>query len=129
MTDHTITITNEINVYGPEPTQKWGSMVWGVNLWGYENIDLYVSVFKPIAETIYCDSDAIKKACKYISNNFSVDADMSSEGLSDQNGWDYLFVDNTTEGENRDFSTYTDVSSNTASYTDLTATSTTWSNV
>lgn len=129
MADHTITIVNSINVFGGAPTNKWGSMVWGVEAWGYGDVDLIQSVFKKISNTFTVSDGVTKSVGKKIAEVLYVDADMSSEHLKDAAGYSYIFPNNTDEGESRIDTQYSNVSYNSATYSDVAATATTWVSV
>lgn len=132
MADFNITISNSLNVFGPEGTNRWGGAwgnEWGAFLWGYGNVDLDTRVRKLISESL-TPTDYFEISVyfyKVISETLEPTADMGSESLQDGSGYYYVFPDNTTEGENRDFPSWSEGSTSTQSFTCQAAGSTTWS--
>lgn len=130
MADFTKTISNGINVFGGGPSTIWGqavypyTMVWGSSLWG-EGFSLIFSVQKVIDNSITPDTEIIKSPSKLISESTTLAFETSSEKLS-QGVWDYIFPDNTSDAENRDFPTWTESSQSTISYVCGSVSDTTW---
>lgn len=131
MANHTITISNAIGVVliGPGPSSKWGDMVWGVDFWGAQR-DIITAFDTGFAESV-------SVAC-VISNNLTKvlaigsllpNFEMTSETLKDGSGYNYSFISNTTEGEERDLSTWSEQSDSTQSWTEPASVSSTWSEV
>lgn len=54
MTAFTKTISNQLNLYGVEPANNWGTLVWGTDVWGYRDVDWLFN--KGIANTLSTDS-------------------------------------------------------------------------
>lgn len=132
MADYNKTITNHINVFGPESTNTWGGSwgaTWGSFLWGYGNVGLVTLVQKLISEAVVTTDLLTISAYFYqsISNGFAVAGDMGSETLTDGSGYSYVFPSDTTEGEDRDFPNWTSGTTSSQSFTCQAAGSTTWS--
>lgn len=54
MADLTKTISNTLRFYGSEPTNKWGTLVWGTDTW--ETQDIEWTFYKGIADSLTTDS-------------------------------------------------------------------------
>lgn len=126
MADFTITISNRLNCFGVAPSDKWGAYNWNDFLWGEGTADLQTLVDHPISETLTLTDAFYKSVTKAVTETLTIDADMGSEGLR-QGDWSYVFVSNTTEGEDRDFATWSSGTAGSTSWSSSTATSTTWS--
>ena len=132
MADHTISVTNSVNIFGPAPSTKWGAnspytMTWGTSKWGEGTEDLITRVEKNLtSETLTLANALYFHANKVLENSITPTSETTSEGL--QSGiYSYVFVGPTTEAESRSESTYTSQSAGTTTYTSAAATSTTWS--
>lgn len=127
MADFNITISNRLNCFGAAPTDKWGAHNWNAFLWGEGTADLVVLVNKIIISESLTLTDAWTKSLSHlISETLTPLADMGSEGLR-QGDWSYVFVSNTTEGEQRDFPTWSSGTAGSTTWTSQAAGSTTWS--
>lgn len=133
MADYVKTITNSINLFGLNPSSKWGdnngfdyTFVWGTTRWGENSFTLVFNVEKLIDNSISADDIIINETEKVISNDLTISEDLSSENLS-QGDWSYVFPPNTTEGEDRIFTSFTCGSIQSTSYLCATAGSTIWS--
>lgn len=148
MADYVKTITNEVRFFGGKTSTKWGAnqfpytMTWGTSLWGY-GFSLIIDVDKIISDTLTPTTTIIKDSQKLIEdsisptsevskepfitilNTFTVSGDLSSEKKY-SGDWSYVFVSDTTEGEERDFPTWTTATSSNGSFTTSTISSTTW---
>lgn len=133
MADFNITVSNNLRLFGVEPSTKWGeglgvplTMVWGTALWGY-GYTTVIDIEKVIGNAVTVDS-AVEKYVDFnmtISNQIVPAFETSSEQL--KNGdWNYVFPDNTTDGEERDFANWSVASDQNTSYTSFAASSTSW---
>ena len=78
MTAFTKTISNSLNVYGVEPTNLWGTMKWGTDVWGYRDVDWLFN--KGIADTMTVDSSmAGFNVTHLISDDLTIDNTLSRE--------------------------------------------------
>lgn len=126
MADFVKTITNSINLFGIEGSNKWGTLLWGQK-WGSGNSDLVV-IFQKVVSNSVALSDVTSTQARFvktISNTFVVSGNMTFEGISDQAGYNLVFG-NSTNAENRPLSSYTSYSVYDATFTTATNTSTTW---
>jgi hypothetical protein len=127
MANFAITISNYVNTFGGI-TNKWNAFNWGAFLWGQGTADLPVDVMHVISEAIAPDSAINQKDLEFfLQETLSTTSDMSSEGLTDGSGYNYVFTSNTTEGEDRDFVSYTSGTAQGTAYSSLTTGSTVWS--
>lgn len=108
MADFTQTVSNSISVFGTSPSSLWGQMLWGDN-WGEGSVDLITSTDKLIENAVTPDSAIVKDATHLIEDSVSVSSETSHEGLKDAAGYDYVFVSNTIEAEERDPTTWIEV--------------------
>lgn len=144
MADFTQTISNTLTLYAYEPTNMWGTMVWGVDLWTYRPASKQVEKVADnalgfdatyafdathlIENTLASDTDIPKDFVKTpIENSVSLTSDPGSEYLSDTSGYTYVFIAPATNAENRDLSAYTQQTTASASFSCATAGSTSWS--
>lgn len=133
MADFTKTLTNSVNLFALSPSTKWGqsfgapyTMVWGTTKWGYGSFDQIFAIGKLISNSISPDTALQLNTTKVLSNDISIQSDLSSEEL--RNGsWSYVFPSNTTDGEDRYFPTWTDSTASTTSFSCGSVSTTTWS--
>lgn len=145
MADLSITINERLGVYGGEPTVKWGSLVFGTDNWAFQG-NLGLSVTKPINETLTpsaaladfevtkiieetldTDDSIVLGATKIIQESLSVSSAMDKLKLKDSEGFYRIFRGNTTEGEEKVVSDYTETSDPSDTWSEVTTSSTTWS--
>jgi len=132
MAAFTKTITNAVNLFGGGPSTKWGqavpiyTMTWGVSKWGESSNNLIVNAVKALANSVVLDNSLSKEPSKLIENSQAVGSDLSSEQLF-TGIWKVVFVSDTTEGENRDFASWTASSASSQSFTCVAAGTTIWS--
>jgi hypothetical protein len=124
---YNITISNSLNLFGPAPSDKWNQYNWNAFLWGEGTNDLVELVFKVISESITPDTTVTKIPLRIIENSISPTSDMGFERLRDSNGYYHVFPDRTTEGEDRDFATWTQGSPSAASWATAADAATVWS--
>lgn len=128
MATHTVTLTNQINVFGAEPTVKWNSMVWGTDNWSEGTITLPLVVYKNIVDNTMTASNAVGfKVTKGVYNTFVVSNAITDLFKFDSNGYYYVFKPETTDGVDRQFPSYSSSTAGTGSYTSLARTSVSWS--
>lgn len=120
MTTFNKTITNQINVFGPQATNMWGVFVWGVDNWAYSSFDLPVYVTKEIdnIQTLVDDWSTTLSQFMNLAETISVAVDMGSEEIIDQNGFIRLFG-NQENAENRALTSYTNVADQATAYTSV----------
>ena len=146
MTAYTQTIRNGVGVVGGGPASLWNAHLWNAFKWGEGTLDIGQNIVKGVGSSL-SPTTAVGKAVvhlltgdsitlsatiglafiKGLSNSISVSGDMASEGLYDAAGYRYMFPDRTAEGEDRDFTTWTQGADATTAWATATAASTTWS--
>lgn len=133
MADFSQNISNSVNVFGNEKSTIWGqgeypyTMTWGTTKWGEGSYTILCNIehLVAIGSTSLTWEQTRLETEKLISETLTPAFETSSETL--QNGiWYYVFSGGTTEAENRINTSYTSGATTTASYTCLTAQSTTW---
>jgi hypothetical protein len=128
LADLSITVSNQLNVFGAAPSDKWGAFNWNAFTWGDGTADLGVHVVKLISETLTPDSAMGGfSVVMLVSDSLTPTSEMTSETLRDAAGYSYVFPDRTTDAENRDFVTWTAGSTGTVTWTASSTTSTSWS--
>lgn len=129
MANLTITITNSIRCFGPAPSDKWNAYNWNAFKYGEGTVDLAVNVGKFLSNSITTDNalTIVTNINKVITNTIAMTSENASEGLKDSDGFSYVFVSNTTNGESRSFSTWASGTANAPTWASGTAGSTTWS--
>lgn len=146
MADFTQTINNHLLISAADPTTQWGTLVWGTDKWR-SNQDIITNVGKLISESITnttaltfdvskiievedltLTSEIVKD---YIGPTIAESLTMTSaqDGLVliDSAGFYHVFRGNTTEGEDKITSDYTEETSDTTSWTPASEVSTSWS--
>lgn len=127
MADFNITISNTLNVFGPQKTSRWNSMVWGTGFWGYGDFDLITTIDKVITNSLSLSgANLTLNPTKVISNSIAVSGDMLSENISDSAGYNLIFG-SSKNAESRPLTSYTSIDSGTATYTQVASPGTTWS--
>lgn len=133
MANFTITVTNSVSTFGPAPSTKWGAgspytMTWGVSQWGEGTEDLPTEMTHSIdAQSLSFDSALFLDAEKFLDNTLGFSSETTSEGLKSGNGYSYVFTGPTTEGENRNLSTYSSPAAGSITYTSASVAQTSWS--
>jgi hypothetical protein len=131
--DFVISVSNSVNTFGPAPSTKWGTntpytMTWGTSKWGEGTEDLIVQIVKNLtAETLTLTDALYKNPNKLLENSADFTSETTAEALLSGNGYYYVFVAPTTDGEDRNLSTYTSGSAGSVTYTSVSVASTTWS--
>ncbi len=130
MTTFNKTITNSVNLFGPQDTNKWGAMTWGVDNWAYSQFDLPTIIEKLITNSLSLDSliDVFDNHLITIDNAMILSGDMYVESLIDSNGYYKVFgVD--TNAENRPLTSYNNLSDPATSYATLVDPGTTYTQI
>lgn len=129
MANHTITITNRINCFGPAPSNKWNAHSWNAFVWGEGNTDLISAYDKILANAVsLANAVTLESTINLtISNSIAITSDNLSEGLTDGSGYSYVFISNTTNAEERPVTTWTRGTPDTETWTSGVVTTTTWS--
>lgn len=122
----TKTISVGIRVSGPSPTSKWGAFLWGQK-WG-ESGDGYFTVFKYVANSVALSSDMVSaQAEKWISAGSVVCSSRVNFGtLSDGSGWNYVFVSDVTDPDDRSFAQWTEESNSSSGFSEDSEPTTSW---
>ncbi len=129
MADLTKTITNNINVFGIEPSNKWGSFDWGEN-WGYGDVDLvidYQQFYDP--ETVNLTDSWSKSMTRSISNTITADADQVSQMLVDSEGYNHIFTKPTSDAKQRALTAFNESTTPSVSWGETSGPSTPWGDV
>lgn len=129
-------ISNTVNCFGPGPSTKFGDAngypytgIFGTSKWG-EGESLPIAFIKVISNSETIDTTIIKHVRHLISETVTPVGDLSSEQLTDGTGlYEYVFVSNTNEGEERDFASWSESSNDSVSFSCQAAGSTTWTEV
>ena len=126
MADFSITISNVVGVFGPEPTEAWGYMVWGTDKWAYATEDLPATIGHVVDNTQTVDSDITKLASHQVDESLVLGSETTSEYLTDGSGYNYVFPGNVTNADNRISTNWTALTYDTATYTTSSRPTTTW---
>lgn len=126
MTVHTKTITNAFQVFGIGPSNKWGSMVWGVDTWGGGS-DVSLSVFKVLGETFTANDTWSKKGSKVITISPSLLSSLSEVSLVDSENYFHIFISNVSDASLRAITIWTEPTDPTDVWTEPTDPTTVWS--
>jgi hypothetical protein len=126
--DLSITISNQINTFGIEPSNKWNEFLWGEN-WGYGNTDLKTELSHfLISEAIgLADSwSTVVTFFKTFANTITTDGDASEQELTDGSGYNYVFTRPTIDAETRANTTFSEVEGAGSSWSEVSGTSGGW---
>lgn len=127
MVDFSKTISNQLNVHGMQPSNRWGTMLWN-QLWGGYDIDLEVGFGQELdLETINLTESWSKASARIISETVTMSQDLTHEGLTDPAGYNYLFDGVSVNAESRVFTSYTTSANGTSTYVQVSNPSTSWS--
>jgi hypothetical protein len=134
MADYTITVSAYVNCFGGSPSSKWATNAagsytgtWGVTLWGEGTEDVPCDVENLISNTQAIDGGALSfDTVHLVEGTISVASETSSESLK-TGSWNYVFVSDTTEAENRDITSWSETSDGSQSWTKSTPTAGNWS--
>lgn len=128
MADHTISISNSLNVFGAGPSSNWNEHNWGEFKWGEGTEDMIHGIFKVISNSQSIADTYALKLNKLISESLSIDSAIPEQYLKDAEGYYYLFTKPTTDAEERSDASWSDADiGDVATWTCQTAGSTTWS--
>lgn len=127
MTDYTKTLTDTLRVHGPQPTSKWGTMLWGEN-WGI-GTELQTDVDKgALSGTITLDDSYTRSiSLATLTGTISLSGALNDLNLADSNGYSYVFTYPTNDSEDRANTTYTKASTQGTSWTEGSEAGTSWS--
>ena len=125
MADLPQTISVGVNVF--QVANLWGDHDWEEFLWGQGTAPLVKRVDKPISESISPSDAVTKNADHLISETLTVSVEPSDGFLQDSAGYFYVFTSDTTDGEERDFASYTSGASSSVSYSCGAVSATSWS--
>ncbi len=135
MANYTQNITNAVRCFGPAASTKWGqanfayTMTWGVSKWGEDGINptQFIKVISE-SQSMTWDRSSVGVGKNFEIGSIAADNDMGSEELT-QGSWNYVFVSNEQDAEDRDLATWTEGQSPDATFTCQAANGTSWSEV
>jgi hypothetical protein len=133
--DFTKNITNAVNVFGLNPSSKWGqanfpyTMTWGTDKWG-EGSDAQTIRFTKVYNNDQPATSAVTPAAQFI-RTIDVGSCAGTFGVSSENlnqgDWRVVFTSDTTDLKARDFATWTSHTVTDATFTCAAGNSTSWS--
>jgi hypothetical protein len=130
--DYIKTITVAVNVFGPEPTEKWSTssttslaLVWGQDQWGYGTVGLLINFTKGIFSSINSDSNIAKNIYYSLSN--AVNCTTDSNIYKYREGYTVTYGGQAEIGLWPRATSYTIAAGTTTSWTAASAASGTWS--
>lgn len=124
----TISFSDSIRVFGLAPSTKWGAFTWGTDKWGEGSPNGIQKSFGKYVQNDQASSDSSSKSVrKYVCSTQSTTAEMTDTKLTDGNGYSYVFPGGVTDAEERIDSTYTEVNGTSATWTEVTQSTTPWS--
>lgn len=135
-----MTVRNNLRVYGVEPHNKWGALVWGTDTWAQQDVQWRFD--KHIAESLSLASTQQFKVRHLVSEAFSLDSTVSrrfpsrvSESLSlssaitivyrVNNGW-YLKKGDTLNALEYPTDNFSEVAEPTTTWSEVSTPSTVW---
>jgi hypothetical protein len=134
MVDHAITISEELNVFGPQVANRWGFVTLGTDNWGY-GARLDTKFFQntgdspSLSEVIGFDEAWVIKLQKVIGESFSLSGALNDINLRDGEGYYYNFPLPTVDAEDQDETAFTQVAATSTSWAAASSTSTDWDDI
>jgi len=141
LTVFTKTISNTLRLYGVEPHNKWGALIWGIDVWGQRDIEwtdykrysntLTVSstqgfkVSHQVSENVFFDTIISRQYSYKISENLNVGSSISAIYRLN-NGW-YSQRGDTTNALSFPINNFSQVVDPTDNWSVVSSTTTTWS--
>jgi len=132
--DLTQTITNQLNVFGKSPTNRWNAITWGTDVWAFDGqvvqsdfdqIDalndtlslsdtwaLVMSFFRTRTETL----------------NINESSDLTNSIVLSDGTYDYVFTGG-SNADNRTNPSYSEQSIDNATYSTVSRPSTSWTEI
>lgn len=117
MADFTITVSNLVNVFGPQVADDWGTLSWtltsaasspGFTNWGYGRETQFDRIIKVLDNSVTVDSEVFKAPYTVVFEIFVVTGfDVFNEYLTDGSGWNYEAARPTTDFDSQVVSTWT----------------------
>lgn len=132
MADLTITISNQLNLFGGGQPTLWGNtgvttMTWGTDKWGSESEDLIEAIEKALANTLnFAAAYAEIQALHLVENSLSFASDITSAVLTNGD-WSYVWPGDTTNADQRISTTYARPSDPSSTWAEPSHPSTVWS--
>lgn len=135
MANFSITVQSSLRAFGPAPADTFGttapnSFLWGTTRWGEGTQDLATQVQKLTTTSMSPDSAMSLNPTvllEVINNSLSTEFEMSSEGMQDGSGYNYVFVEPTIEAENRALTSFAAYGGPSNTWTPAARGSTPWS--
>ncbi len=136
----TKTITNTVRLYGVEPQNKWGSLVWGTDTWAQQDVQWKFDKYLPlnlslsfqnafkirhlVSESVILSTIISRQIFARASSSLSLSSRVVSVSRIN-NGWyvQRLEETNLLDVPNDNF---TEIADTVTSWTQLSSTSTTW---
>ena len=127
MADLSKTITNSLNLFGSEETNKWNVYNWNAFNWGEGSEDQDTIIGKWLdAETITFDSSVAVAYTLTIGNTLVMTSDRSDANLF-SGDWNYVTRDGTTDFDDQANTTWAEDSDESETWTEASTSDVTWS--
>ncbi len=127
MADLTQNISNTVNAFGGSPTTNWNDFNWGEANWGEGTKDLILDITKLITNSQGSTTTVRVDFTKVYGNTLSPTGDLTEQQLLDGSGYNYVFKKPTTDGEDRNLTSWTSEAGATSTWTCAAASSDSWS--
>lgn len=128
MADFTITISNQVDVFGATPASLWGVVEGDVGNWGYSSQEFPHNIGKFISNSQSLSDSFTKKVSRIYGNDLSIDSDVTNLELLDGNGYNYVFTLPTIDADEKADDIWTDESiGDVVTYTSAGINNTEWS--
>lgn len=128
MATFTVNVAENINVWGGEPTSKYGTAVYGDYVYGFGTEDLIVTVFLDNDDTVSLSDDwsIVATFGRTISESLNVDGQMSSQEKFDGAGYNHVFVKPTVDAEERSLTQFSAVDGPSDGFSEVSNPSDSW---
>lgn len=130
MANLSITISNSLRVFGLAPTSNWNSFSWGTGFWGEGSGHVLVDVGHQLMSEGFSVMDSFTTQTDFnlsISDSFSPTSDVTDVGLLDAAGYNHVFTRPTINSDDRNNTTYSEVSIPVTPWTSPSVPGTSWS--
>jgi len=134
MADHTQSINESINCFGPGPSTKWGTaandvyvMTWGTDKWGEGSEDLHQNVEKVLSESESTTDAFLELQTTKLLSESQASSDNNTEITNQLGSYYWEFISQVTDADDRQVTSWTAGVDPTAGFSTVSDPSTTWS--
>jgi len=128
-----ITINEGINLFGAEPSNKWGTVLWGEK-WGFGNVGIVQEIYQNLDDAVVANvivmTDTVSTLFRIvltIEDSITMIGDLNNVNLIDAVGYRYIYTTPTDDSEDAPATNWTASSVPTTVFSNVSQSSTPWS--